>query len=251
MQIKEKYWLYGILLLAAVMVLIIYDRMNTLPEFPPIEACEQLYRESYNMSAKAECYTEAAIAQKNPEICGYRYLDTWRQSDCIKAVIAAAPEDPEVYEKLRNPQLRAVFIYHRLNLSLEEFNPTYGVDEYLLDTIRGKTNISLNVSIKHMFICNEIDNIVLRDKCYRQIATIEKNTTICNIITVPLEKDHCYRNIALETHDYVFCDGIIDILLRTDCYSEAATYNKNASICDKIEIPERRGMCYHDTGGGQ
>lgn len=213
-------------------------------EIPRIESCEQQFELTQNMTESADCYMEAAIEARNPEICANIGISTARQSDCIKAVIATAPEDPEVYKKLRNRYLRGMFQYQKLNLSSEEFNPDYGIDEYFLDIIRGRIKFSFNISEKHIFICEEIMSVSLKDKCYRQIATIGKNTTICDMISILLEKDQCYRSVAWEAHDPLVCGGIVDYVLRTDCYSELAWMTKDASVCERIEIPERKGICY-------
>jgi hypothetical protein len=234
---------------ATVIVAIGYQYMQPEKENPAVTFCRQQFMQTQNVSGEFACLTEAAVAQLDPAICVQVWeLSTWMQSDCLKAVIAAAPEDPAVYEKLRNPWLRGMFQYQKLNLSSEEFNPTYGVDEYFRDIIRGEVKLPINVSGKHLFICNEIEDHTVGSQCYSIIAGIEKNASICDMIPIINLKDHCYRNIALLTHDPVFCDGVVDILLKTDCYQEAAAFRKDVSICDRIEIPSRREMCHQNAG---
>jgi hypothetical protein len=249
-KMKKRY-LIGFILLVILGVVLGYNYIFlSNPRFPVIKSCEEQFIATQNGTEKAECYEDAAIAQHNPEFCGQVMISTVRQSDCIKAVLAAAPDDPAVYKKLRSPYLRGMFIYHRLNLPPEEFNPTYSIDEYFLDFITNKTNLS----IKDMFICKEIDNPYVRSPCYSAIAIAEKDISICNKVQHITLKDGCYRSIAWEKLDPAICGKIVDIMMRSTCYREVAERTQDASICGKIEIIFERNICYqqiaevkHDT----
>lgn len=220
------------------------------PRFPVIKFCDEQFIATQNGTEKAECYEDAAVSQHNPEFCAHVGIGTWRESDCIKAVLTAAPDDPAVYKKLRNPYLRGMFTYHKLDLPAEEFNPSYSIDEYFLDFITNKTDLSA----KDMFICKEINNIYLRSPCYNAIAIAEKDISICNKIPRIDLKDHCHRYVAWETLDAQLCKGIVDIEIRSTCYREVAERKQDSSICEKIEIIFERNNCYqqmaevkHDT----
>lgn len=240
---KPKYILVGILVIFIAAVA--YQFLQTEKENPAVTLCEQQFRQGTagNYSGFFACITEAAVAQLDPAICGTR-MDTRMQSDCMKVVIAAAPEDPAVYEKLRNPWLRAMFQYQKGNLSSEEFNPSYSIDEYFLDIIVGEIKLSFNVSEKHIFICEEIDSVYTRSKCYMAIVLATNNTSICERIQVISSKDGCYWNTVFKTPDPTVCEKIVDVVMRSDCYSMVASMTKDESICDKVEFPERKDTCY-------
>lgn len=231
-KIKKRYTV-GFILLVILGVVLSYNCFLSNSKFPIIKFCDEQFIATQNGTEKAECYEDAAISQHNPEFCAHVGIGTWRESDCIKAVLAAAPDDPAVYKKLRNPYLRGMFIYHRLNLPPEEFNPSYSIDEYFLDFIEQKPDLS----IKDMFICEEIDNPYVRSPCYNAIAIAEKDISICNKVRHITLKDGCYETIALKTLDPTICGKIADIMVRSYCY-------KFFDICDKIEITSLRNDCY-------
>ncbi len=239
-KIKKRYVICFVLLVILGAVLGYNYIFLSNPRFPVIKSCDEQFIATQNGTEKAECYEDAAIAQHNPEFCAQVGIGTWRESDCIKAVLAAAPDDPAVYKKLRSPYLRAMFIYHRKNLPPEEFNPSYSIDEYFLDFIINKTDLS----IKDMFICKEIDNPYVRSPCYNQIAIAEKDISICNKIPRIDIKDHCHRYIAWETLDPAICGKIVDIMTRSTCYMEVADLKQDSSICDKVELVFLRNICY-------
>ncbi|MFH0829973.1 MAG: hypothetical protein V1887_02310 [Candidatus Aenigmatarchaeota archaeon] len=236
------------ILIVAVLGAVAYQSMQPGQENPVVTLCEQQFRQGNagNYSGFFACITESAVAQLDPGICGTR-MDTWMQSDCIKAVIAAAPEDPAVYEKLRNPYLRGMLQYQKGNLSSDESNPDFGIEIYFLDIVRNETNIPINTSEKHMFICEEIDNVYPRSQCYMAIAWATNNTSVCERVQIDSYKDGCYWNIVNKIPDPTICGNIVDILTRTDCYSYIASMTKDASICEKIEIPERKNICYQSV----
>ncbi len=241
-KIKKRY-VIGFIFLVILGVVLSYNYFLSKPRFPVIKFCEEQFVATQNGSERAECYEDAAIAERNPAICGQVGIGTWRESDCIKAVLAAAPDDPAVYKKLRDPYLRAMFIYHRKNLSLEEFNPSYSIDEYFLDFIEKKPNLS----VKDMFICEEIDNPYVRSPCYNAIAIAEKDISICNKIPRIDLKDHCHRYVAWETLDPLICGKIVDIITRSTCYLEVAERKQDSSLCDKVELVFIRNICYQSV----
>ncbi len=238
-KIKKRY-VIGFILLVILVAVLSYNYFLSKPRFPVIKFCDEQFIATQNGTERAECYEDAAIAQHNPEFCAHVGIGTWRESDCIKAVLAAAPDDPAVYKKLRSPYLRAMFFYHRKNLPPEEFNPSFGIDEYFLDFILNKTDLS----VKDMFICEEIDNPYLRSPCYSAIAIAEKDISICNKIPHIALKDHCHRYVAWETLDPTICGKIVDIITQSTCYMEVAERKHDSSICDKIGLLYVKDQCY-------
>lgn len=195
-----------------------------------------------NPYERAACQHEIAVARHDPVLCISGMPSEYHISECMKAVIAAAPEEPSIYEKLRDPELRAIFQYEKYD-SESKSMAGFSVEVYFLDIILGEIKLPINVSRKHLFICEEIDNVYPRDLCYSRIAAIENDTLICDKISIETYKDHCYRAIAWNLLDPQICGGILDILLRTDCYSEVAGMKNDESICEVIEIPERKKIC--------
>ena len=242
-KIKKRY-VIGLVLLVILGAVLGYNYFLSKPNFPVIKFCDEQFIATQNGTEMAECYEDAAIAQHNPAFCGQVGIGTWRESDCIKAVLAAAPDDPAVYKKLRDPYLRGMFIYHRKNLSPEEFNPSFGIDEYFLDFITNKTDLS----IKDMFICEEIDNPYVRSPCYNAIAIAEKDISICNKIPHIALKDNCYGYVAREILDPAICEKIVDIMTRSTCYMEVADRKQDSSVCDKVELPYLKDLCYQTVG---
>ncbi len=245
-KVKKRY-VVGFVLLVILVAIYGYNSFLSKQRFPVIKSCEQQFISSQNGTEMAECYEDAAIAQHNPSFCGQVGIGTWRQSDCIKAVLAAFPDEPAVYKKLRYPYLRAMFIYYRKNLPLEEYNPSYSIDEYFLDFIINKTNLSA----KDLFICEEIDNPYVRSPCYNQIAIAEKDISICNKIPHITIKDDCYGSIAQETLDPAICGKIVDIMMRSYCHIGVAGQGQEASICNKVEITSLRKDCYSNIAGNK
>lgn len=249
--LDKRYAVIAILVIA-ILGAVAYQFMQPEKENPAVTLCGQQFMQTQNVSGEVACLTEAAVAQLDPTICVQVWeLSTWMKSDCMKAVIAAAPEDPSVYEKLRSPNVRAHFQYYKYDYYIfgnyeSRKDVDEGIDEYFLDTVRGRTNLSLNISEKHMFICETIENLEKRCKCYRAIASATGNTSICEIIPLLVEKDSCYWSIISDRPDPAICEKIVDTLLRTDCYSTLASMIKDESLCDKIEIPERKEICHKE-----
>ena len=201
-------------------------------------ACMQIQ----NPYERASCQQEIAVARHDPVLCVSGMPSDYRISECMKAVIAAAPEDPTVYEKLRNPELRAKFQYEKYDSETEGM-VGHSIEVYFLDIVLGEIKFPINISRKHMFICNEIENVYPRDWCYSKIANIENDTSICNKISIESYKDHCYRYIAWNKLDPQICREILDIEIRASCYSEVASMKGDESICEMIEIPKIKETC--------
>lgn len=234
-----KHILFIGIVVIAILVAATYQSIQR-KEAPVIESCEEQFIATQDVYQRADCYAEAAIASLDPAICKNVGISTVRQSECIKAVIDAAPYDPAVYKKLRDRNLRGLFSYKKKNLSIEEFNPSYTIDDYFLDIIRNKTDIS----VKDVFICEEIQSHFLRSSCYNKIAIAGQDTSICKKIPIISRKDHCYRYVALEKLDASVCQEIVDIITRGTCYLEVAGRKQDSLLCDKIEIPLDKDSCY-------
>jgi len=208
--------------------------LNSLPqEADP--SCRQIQ----NPYERAGCQHELAVARHDPVLCISGMPSSYHQSECVKAVIAESLDEPEVIEKFRDPTLRGLVMYMKYDVK-SKAEVYFSIDEYFLDLIINKTDLSINDS----FICEEIQDTNRKDHCYSQIAVATQNSSVCDKILLLSRKDNCYSGIAWAKQDPLICDKILDIMIQNGCYLEVAWLTKDSSVCDKIKLQSQKDICY-------
>lgn len=81
--------------------------------------------------------------------------------------------------------------------------------------------------------CNEIENIVHKDKCFLNIAETTKSEAACDFISDTRTKDDCYSVVAIASNNYELCTKVNAESRRDSCYMDFVM-DGNYDICDRL-----------------
>ncbi len=102
---------------------------------------------------------------------------------------------------------------------------------------------------EHTEQCENIDNPLLRDKCYLGVAIDINYVSICEKIEYSQVADECYLHFAEKNDNHLLCEKMMDKAAREVCYYSAGMAHNNDSLCEKIEEQaEYRDKCYLNVG---
>src|SRR3989344_1244777 len=57
-----------------------------------------------------------------------------------------------------------------------------------------------------------------KERCYHDLATMNRNASICKLISPNLHRDSCYQRVAELTKNSELCNKIIDSTKKAQCY---------------------------------
>jgi len=96
--------------------------------------------------------------------------------------------------------------------------------------------------------CENIDNPLLKDNCYKRVAIKTDNISICEKIKLYYQAaDECYLHFAEKNNDISLCRKIILTENKDYCYLKFAKEKKNSSLCEKIIDKGTKELCYNMT----
>lgn len=256
-SIKKRFWLIFPIILA-VIVIFVYKAPSLIYQLQCSASTVCSYRldmdkvdpscvQIEDVYERSTCQQEIAVARHDPVLCIPGMPSDHVVSECMNAVIAAAPEDPAVYKKFRDhPELKGIFQYEKYDPESKGMGEE-GIEIYFLDIVSGEVKLPINISRRHLFICEEISNTYPRSLCYSKIAAIENDALICKKIPIDPYRDECYLIIAMNKLEPQICKEILDISFETDCYFGIATSKKDESACMMIELPKKKETCLQDV----
>lgn len=93
--------------------------------------------------------------------------------------------------------------------------------------------------------CEGIDDLLVKDTCYREMAHERGDSRLCARISSNAEKGDCYLALARETAtgDAELCKEI-DGLQRDKCYLDAGVKTKDRNLCTAIDDYALKQSCY-------
>lgn len=96
-------------------------------------------------------------------------------------------------------------------------------------------------------LCNEIEDLSMRNSCYYDIGWRTKNTSLCDkIIEDKNRKDSCYREIAVTESNSSLCEKVESVSYRDECFKSVAVYAGNSSLCNKIS-EDKKEACFTEV----
>lgn len=213
MKAKQKYWSYGVLVLAIIGIVFVsgcVEEREAIPEKVPEEEvptetglvadCEKIA----NIDMKDGCYSGIAIETKDAGLCE-KIINNALKNTCY----ATVTRDVNICEKITEP-------YH------------------LIEYLRGNCYEGVAIETKDSGLCEKIGEKAIKDVCFLKVALEAKDVSVCEKITDQIRfqasKDMCFSKIAIETKDISLCEKMGDDLKKSICY---ALVTNNANRCDR------------------
>jgi len=96
--------------------------------------------------------------------------------------------------------------------------------------------------------CENIDNPLLKEECYKTVAIKTANISICEKIKLHYQAaDECYLHFAEKNNNFSLCRKIILTENRDYCYLKFAKEKRDPSLCEKITDAAIKKLCYNTT----
>ncbi len=188
--------------------------------------CDNIWHEM----GKENCHLELAKQNKDISECNLIPSESYVQGDCY-LYFAKLQEDISLCEKIG------------FQLKKEE------CWAWLVD------NISY---------CKDIEDKNLADRCYRNLAVKENDSSICSFIEFDFSRDRCYGEVAINLKDVSICDNSDSMCIkdvarvtgnkticyefaaccgRDDCLVGVARSTKEKEICDEVSDEKLKSDC--------
>ncbi len=181
-----------------------------------------LCNEMERINMREDCYLNLALKERDPSICGKIEREQPRDRCYVEMVFLNEEEkDESICDKINN-QYAKDLCYYDLMYSL-----AYEKDCF--------------------YLCDKIESILEKERCYFTYAHVKKDFSICDKIQDKRFRKYCYSYI-IEWSNLSICDEILNksngLFDENNCYYIIANHRRNILICDKIKEEEERNSCY-------
>ena len=87
-------------------------------------------------------------------------------------------------------------------------------------------------------------DVLLRDYCYKDAAEMNNDTSICEEVENIDIRERCKHGIKYEDYHETHCEEIAKCMFRDECFWNLARKTNNSLLCEKIDSVEYTGYCY-------
>jgi len=100
---------------------------------------------------------------------------------------------------------------------------------------------------KNISLCNEIENLFMKDSCYKIVSIDNLESSGCIKIESQQMKKDCYCDIMKETKDETICETMdLDISFKDKCYWNVASLKQDRSLCENIVDETLKEACSNE-----